>query len=240
MTDHICLPRSLLAANPSVLWVYARLLDEADKEGNVRIRANSWCASIGLTRSELRKSIETLVNLNLITNCTTNRGANGRTNLTICDTANSKTAKPIGGPITRPIVKPIVTRKPSSAAPTFVAPEFHDAFLAWLEYKKEQFKFEYKTERSLKAAYAELVRLSDNDPCTAMQIVNQSMSNGWKGLFELKNNGTKPITTADTAATRTQSRNRLRTLASGVLSQSTDKLLSLYNGGGADPDTRQD
>lgn len=47
-------------------------------------------------------------------------------------------------------------------------------------------------------------------------------------------------TIPDNASTRAQSRNRLRSLASGVLSQSTDKLLSLYNGGGTGPDARQD
>lgn len=47
---------------------------------------------------------------------------------------------------------------------------------------------------------------------------------------------TKPITTADNATARKESRDRLRSLAAGVLSQNTDKLLNLYNGGVANPD----
>jgi|GEM_PF-2534575 hypothetical protein len=49
-------------------------------------------------------------------------------------------------------------------------------------------------------------------------------------------NRTKPITTTDNAASRAESRERLRTLATGVVSQSTDKLFDLYNGSGTNSD----
>lgn len=42
-------------------------------------------------------------------------------------------------------------------------------------------------------------------------------------------NRPKPITTTDNAATRKDSRDRLRSLATGVVSQSNNKLLDLYN-----------
>lgn len=58
-------------------------------------------------------------------------------------------------------------------------------FLEWLEYKKASFNFSYKTERSLEAAYNELVKLSGGDPNKAKQIVNNCMVKGWKGLFPL-------------------------------------------------------
>lgn len=135
----------------------------------------------------------------------------------------------------QPIKQPIITAKTSSYNLSFVAPAFADAFTIWLDYKKKQFKFEYKTERSLKAAYAELVRLSGNDSDIAMRIVEQSMSNGWKGLFELKNNGT--TNTRDTAASRKAQRDRGLSLANEIVSRS-DNLLRLYNGVGTDPDTR--
>jgi len=68
----------------------------------------------------------------------------------------------------------------------FVDPMFKDAFCAWIEYKATEFREKYKTERALRAAYKNLVELSDNDPRAAMMIVEQSMANRWKGLFELK------------------------------------------------------
>lgn len=131
-----------------------------------------------------------------------------------------------------------VAGRTSSTTLNFIDPLFADAFTSWLDYKKTQFKFEYKTQRSLKAAYDELVRLSGNDPHLAIMIVEQSMRNGWKGLFELKNHGTKSTASPDNATARKESRDRLRSLATGVISRNTDKLLSLFNGGVADPDDR--
>lgn len=200
--DILPLPRSLLEADARTLWVYANLLAKADEQGNVAIRANSWCEEIGLTRQQLRKTLNELAATNYITNSTTNCGTNGKTNLTICGKTNCKPStpikKPIEQPIQQPTIQPIITAKTSSYDLSFIDPAFADAFTIWLNHKKKQFKFEYKTERSLKAAYAELVKLSGNDPDIAMQIVEQSMSNGWKGLFELKNNGTYKLTSTAT------------------------------------------
>lgn len=241
--DTLPLPRSLLEADARTLWVYANLLAKADEQGVVTIKANSWCEEIGLTRQQLRSTLNELIKTNYITNSTTNCGTNGKTNLTICGKANCKPSapikKPIEQPIEQPIQQPIITAKTSSNNLSFVDPAFADAFTAWLDHKKKQFKFEYKTEHSLKAAYAELVKLSGNDPDIAMQIVEQSMSNGWKGLFELKNNGTyKPTSTIrDTPTTRKEQRDRGLSLANEIVSRS-DNLLRLYNGSGADSDTR--
>ena len=70
---------------------------------------------------------------------------------------------------------------------SFISFEFLDVFLLWLEYKKER-REKYKSDRSVKACYDKLVRLSGNDANVANEIVNQSIANNWAGLFELKNN----------------------------------------------------
>lgn len=71
----------------------------------------------------------------------------------------------------------------------FVNP-FSDAFLTtwelWKEYKYQTFKFKYATPMSEQAAANELVELSDGDEEVAKKIINQSMSNQWRGLFRLK------------------------------------------------------
>lgn len=64
--------------------------------------------------------------------------------------------------------------------------EFAEAWSEWLEYKKEEFKFEYKGQRSMKAALKKLKRLSGDNEETAIAIIEESMANGWKGLFKLK------------------------------------------------------
>lgn len=68
---------------------------------------------------------------------------------------------------------------------SFIDERFMEAMDIWLSYKKE-IKDSYKSERSIKACYNNLLKLSGNNPTKAMEIVNQSIANNWKGLFELK------------------------------------------------------
>lgn len=59
----------------------------------------------------------------------------------------------------------------------------------YMGYKKKEGKGTYKTKDSEAKAFKKLWRLSNGDKETAQQIVDQSIENGWKGLFELKTNG---------------------------------------------------
>lgn len=52
----------------------------------------------------------------------------------------------------------------------------------WFKYKKSS----YKNNDTKQACYNHLIKLSKNDHEIAMQIVDQSIANAWKGLFELK------------------------------------------------------
>lgn len=65
--DILPLPRSLLEADARTLWVYANLLAKADEQGNVAIKANSWCEEIGLTRQHIRTLFHKLKSKGLIT-----------------------------------------------------------------------------------------------------------------------------------------------------------------------------
>jgi uncharacterized protein YdaU (DUF1376 family) len=58
----------------------------------------------------------------------------------------------------------------------------------WKIYKKKEFGFKFKSLQSEQAALTELANKSNSDEKTAIKIMHQSMSNGWKGFFELKNN----------------------------------------------------
>lgn len=68
----------------------------------------------------------------------------------------------------------------------FVKDEFKNVFLSWIEYKHER-KESYKSERSLKACYNRLLKLSNNNPEVANSIIEQSIANNWAGFFELNN-----------------------------------------------------
>jgi len=69
---------------------------------------------------------------------------------------------------------------------------FSDDFLNdwndWLEFKKTNFKFEYKTTKSEQIAFNQLYKLSNENQNTARDIIHQSIANGYQGLFELKTN----------------------------------------------------
>lgn len=69
---------------------------------------------------------------------------------------------------------------------SFVSIHYQDTFKRFLDYRVE-IKKPLK-EVSWKAAYEKLYQLSKGDPSTAQKIVDQTIANGWQGLFELKEN----------------------------------------------------
>ena len=69
----------------------------------------------------------------------------------------------------------------------FISDEFLEAFSLWLEYKKDR-RENYKSEKSLKACYNKLVKLSKGNPMIASQIIDEAIANNWAGFFELKKN----------------------------------------------------
>jgi len=63
---------------------------------------------------------------------------------------------------------------------------FSKAWNDWKEYKKNCHKFSFKTESSESLSLKQLVNLSNHNEQDAIEIINQSIANGWKGFFELK------------------------------------------------------
>jgi hypothetical protein len=56
----------------------------------------------------------------------------------------------------------------------------------WKDYKKTCHKFSYKSELSETTTLNQLSKLAKNSELNAVEIINQSIANGWKGFFELK------------------------------------------------------
>ena len=69
----------------------------------------------------------------------------------------------------------------------FESPAFSNAWTTWVEYKATQHSFKFKSNTTQQAALIELAKLSDGNEQIAIQIIHQSIGNGWKGLFPLKN-----------------------------------------------------
>jgi hypothetical protein len=71
----------------------------------------------------------------------------------------------------------------------FHSEKFDFIWNVWKDYKKKQFRFIYKTPISEQAALKKLNELSNGNENKAIEIIEQSIANGWSGIFELKNNG---------------------------------------------------
>jgi hypothetical protein len=60
-----------------------------------------------------------------------------------------------------------------------------EAWELWKAFRKEQFRTTYKPLGEA-AAISKLLRISDNNKENQAKILQQSIENGWKGIFELK------------------------------------------------------
>lgn len=69
--------------------------------------------------------------------------------------------------------------------------EFQNLWEEWIEYKKDEHKDRYKSTKTEQKAINNLVKLSGGDFNLAEQIVNNSIANKYKGLFEVKYYGQK-------------------------------------------------
>lgn len=68
-----------------------------------------------------------------------------------------------------------------------------EAWGQWKDYKRSEHGFKYKSVSSEQAALMNLQKLSQDNEHNARQIIQRSIANGWKGLFELpKSQATAP------------------------------------------------
>lgn len=69
----------------------------------------------------------------------------------------------------------------------FDSENFKTQWQHWKVYKRKEFKFNFKSLQSEQASLTELANKSNGNEKIAIAIIHQSMANGWKGFFELKN-----------------------------------------------------
>lgn len=81
--------------------------------------------------------------------------------------------------------------------------EFRNVFRKWIDYKKER-KESYKSEKTLKICYEKLVKISNDDPEVADQIIMSAISNNYSGFFELKEDKKKQSKTESILSTHNE------------------------------------
>lgn len=78
----------------------------------------------------------------------------------------------------------------------FTDPEFEKIWQEWIEYRNEHPNWGKYKPTGLKKTFSHLKEISNNNVKTAIQIINYSMAQGYRGLFPLNNkNGTYIQTT---------------------------------------------
>lgn len=88
-------------------------------------------------------------------------------------------------------IKKAIQKKEPQIDLSYINPDFIPKWERWIAYRKEIKK--PLQAMSLKSAYEKLLKMAGGDYILAEGIIEQSIANGWQGLFELKtqndNNG---------------------------------------------------
>ena len=79
----------------------------------------------------------------------------------------------------------IHTKKHISKERPFNSKEFNEIWDIWIDERKQQKRKQY-TQRGEQATLHNLQKISNNDEKTAIKIIQQSITQGWQGLFALK------------------------------------------------------
>lgn len=67
--------------------------------------------------------------------------------------------------------------------------EVDKEFARYLQYRKKDLKKTYKSDQSLTIAYNRFLEICKGDADIAKQIVDNTIANGWTGLFEIQKKG---------------------------------------------------
>jgi len=81
--------------------------------------------------------------------------------------------------------KDVVEEKAQIVFP-FDSENFRAQWNIWKDYKQKEFNFKFKSLGSEQANLTQLSNLAENET-EAIAIIHQSMANGWKGFFKIKN-----------------------------------------------------
>lgn len=235
MSEYIQLPRSALTEemerNGDLARLLVYLLRKTDENGEIKTDMAKVAADLSLSRQSVRTLMKKFESNQILTKSSTTRV----TKLKLDYQESKRKRQPNKQPNRQPNVNQIKECAIGYISPSFVAEEYREIWQKFIIYRKE-IKKPYKSPASEQIAYNKMVEMAGNDPAVAKDMVERTILGQWQGLFPKNNNGTKTTTTTDNAATRAQSRDRLRSLATGVVSQSADKLLNLYNGVGQNSD----
>lgn len=229
MIDYIRLPRSALSDelwrnNGALLRVYMYLVRQSDN-GVIGTSVAQICRATKLTERQVRDALTQLERSNKTSSKRSNKGSS----ITLCGIGDNNTL----GSSKR---SNKTSSETSSKKTTKFTPPTDEQVAAYVAEKGYHFNpaefVPFYQTRGWKMKGGESMK--DWKAGCRYWETNWKQKHGERFYYEIQ-----PITT-NRAAICKESRDRLRSLATGVVSQSADKLFSLYNGGSADPDDSED
>ena len=165
------------------------LLFISDNDGNIKTTLRQMAEDNELSTKRVSKALEELKTLGACETKRKQKGNKGGSIISICNYGFYE--KTLGACETKRKQKGNKETTVKKAAKkstydySFVEPDFQKPFEEWLKYKRTK-KQMYKRQCDLELCYKKLKEYSGGDVEKAMLIIEQSMTNNWNGLFELK------------------------------------------------------
>lgn len=163
------------------------LLFISDNDGNIKTTLRQMAEDNELSTRRVSDALNELETLGACETKTKQKGNKGGSLISICNyefyekTLNASETKTKQKQNKE---KAKVTKK-NSFDYSFVEPDLQKPFEEWLKYKRSKNQM-YKRQCDLELCYKKLKKYSGGNAEKATLIIEQSMTNNWSGLFELK------------------------------------------------------
>ena len=163
------------------------LLFISDNDGNIKTTLRQMAEDNELSIKRVYKALEELKTLGACETKTKQKGNKGGSVISICNyefyekTLNAYETKTKQ----KQNKEKVKVTKKNSFDYSFIEPQFRKPFEEWLKYKRSKNQM-YKRQCDLELCYKKLKKHSGGNAEKAMLIIEQSMTNNWSGLFELK------------------------------------------------------
>nr|WP_315091156.1 hypothetical protein [uncultured Prevotella sp.] len=163
------------------------LLFISDNDGNIKTTLRQMAEDNELSTKRVYKALEELKTLGACETKTKQKGNKGGSVISICNyefyekTLNAYETKTKQ----KQNKEKVKVTKKNSFDYSFIEPQFRKPFEEWLKYKRSKNQM-FKRQCDLELCYKKLKGFSDGNAEKATLIIEQSMTNNWSGLFELK------------------------------------------------------
>lgn len=165
------------------------LLFVSDNDGNIKTTLRQMAEDNELSTKRVYKALEELKTLGACETKTKQKGNKGGSVISICNyefykktLSDTETKRKQKGNKETTAKK---AAKKSTYDYSFVEPNLQTPFEEWLKYKRSKNQM-FKRQCDLELCYKKLKEYSGGDAKKATLIIEQSMTNNWNGLFELK------------------------------------------------------